>query len=495
MLSVVDALNDDAIFGRWFAGASWNVWRAVLKAAFCLKMTEAEVEAFSVVAGGRKPPCKRVKELWAIVGRRGGKDSIASVLAAHAATMVDYGGLLRPGEKASCLCLACDRTQSKIVMGYVKAYFEQIPMLGELVTRETVDGLELSTGSEVIVQTNSFRAVRGRSVALAVADECAYWLSETSANPDAEVYSAIVPGMATLPGSMFVGISSPYRKSGLLFDKYRESYGQDDDEVLVVKGSSRTFNPLLSEEWEARELARDPARNRAEILAEFRDDVAAFMPRELIEAAIDPGVIVRPPMAARPTYIAFCDPSGGVADSFCLAISHREGDKVILDCLAEIKAPFDPEEATTNLSNVLKSYGLSVVTGDKFAINWVSAAFERHGISYKFSDMDRSTIYVESLPLFTSGRARLLDNKALVSQLCNLERKTTVTGRDIINHPERSGHHDDAANAVCGSLVLAARRSTELNITDDFLNEYMALADADPDTARYRQGWKTGSYA
>jgi hypothetical protein len=469
MISIVEALDDAEIFGQWFSGASWALWRTVLKGAFCLPMSAAEVEAFGIVAGGRKPPRKRVRELWVIAGRRAGKDSIASALATYFATMHDYSGLLRPGERASIICLACDRVQAKIVLNYTRAYFERIEMLGDLVTRETADGLETSTGAEIVVQTNSFRAVRGRSIALAIGDEVAYWLSETSATPDVETYGAIVPGMATIPGAMFVGISSPYRRSGLLYDKWRESYGQDDDEVLVVKGASRTFNPLLTEEWEAREMKRDPARNRAEVLAEWRDDVAAFLPRDLIEAAVDPGVVVRPPMQTRLAYVAFCDPSGGVADSFCLSISHREGDKVILDCLVEIKAPFDPEGATTNLSNVLKSYGLNVVTGDKFAINWVSAAFERHGISYRFSAMDRSTIYVEALPLFTSGRARLLDNKALVSQLSNLERKTTVTGRDIINHPERSGHHDDAANAVCGSLVLAAQPSGELLITDELL--------------------------
>jgi len=40
---------------------------------------------------------------------------------------------------------------------------------------------------------------------------------EASASPDEEVYRAIKPGVATLPGGMLIGISTPYRKAGLLF--------------------------------------------------------------------------------------------------------------------------------------------------------------------------------------------------------------------------------------------------------------------------------------
>ena len=59
--SVIDAM--DKLFPAWFSGGSWNTWRVVLKAAFCLKMTEDEIAIFRTVAGGRAPPRKRVREL------------------------------------------------------------------------------------------------------------------------------------------------------------------------------------------------------------------------------------------------------------------------------------------------------------------------------------------------------------------------------------------------------------------------------------------------
>jgi hypothetical protein len=50
------------------------------------------------------------------------------------------------------------------------------------------------------------------------------------------------PGLARLPGSILIGISTPYRKGGLLYRKFREHYGKDGD-ILVIRAPSTTFNP------------------------------------------------------------------------------------------------------------------------------------------------------------------------------------------------------------------------------------------------------------
>ena len=69
------------------------------------------------------------------------------------------------------------------------------------------------------------------------------------------------------------------------------------------------FNPTLPERIVADALKRDAAAARAEWLAEWRDDIAAFLSRELVEAAVDAGVTVRPPVSGV-SYDAFVDPSG-----------------------------------------------------------------------------------------------------------------------------------------------------------------------------------------
>jgi hypothetical protein len=100
---------------------------------------------------------------------------------------------------------------------------------------------------------------------------------------------------------------------------------------------------------------------------------------------------------------------------------------------------------------------------------FVIEGFQRQGITYSYSERDRSTIYVECLPLFTAGRARLVDNKKLVTQFASLERRTSSVGRDRVDHG-REGH-DDLCNAAAGALTLASSQPLGLNISDAAIAE------------------------
>jgi hypothetical protein len=461
-LTIVNALDDERLFKPWFRGDSWNNWRAILKAAYALPMSPAEVEFFRSVAGGREPPRSQVRELWLICGRRAGKDSIASVIAAHSAALFDQQDRLRQGERALIACLAVDRNQSRIILDYIKSYFVDIPMLASLVKRSTAIGFQLHNSIDIEVSTNSFRSIRGRPFALAILDECAYYMSENSATPDLELYKAIVPGMATLPNSMLVGISSPYRRSGLLFQKHKDHFGRDGD-VLVIQAPTTLLNPTIDPAIVARALEADPAAARSEWLAEFRADISGYLDLEVIEASVDRGVVVRPPVRGI-TYRSGADPSGGSRDSFTAAIAHDEDGLAVLDCLVEIKAPFNPTSATEQIAQTLKSYGITETVGDKYAAEWVVDAFAKCGITYQHSERDRSKIYADALPIFMSGRARLLDNPRLVNQFASLERRTSPIGRDRIDHGPAG--MDDLANSAALAMVLAASPEPDYGLID-----------------------------
>lgn len=113
-------MNHPKLFGPAFTGPSWEPWKTVLKAGDGLPMNAEETAFFKSVAGDRDPPTARTREQWWVVGRRGGKDSVASVVAAFTAASFNQPHLLRGGERGLVLCLACDRHQAKIVLGYIK---------------------------------------------------------------------------------------------------------------------------------------------------------------------------------------------------------------------------------------------------------------------------------------------------------------------------------------------------------------------------------------
>lgn len=453
-MNIIDAMDDAALFGPWYSGSSWNGWRSILKGAFGLSMTPEEVTFFKAVTD-RDPPTERVRELWIVGGRRGGKDSIASLLAAHAAGMFHGDRILRPGERASVMCMASDRDQAGIVLRYTKAMFAQVETLSKLVHREISDGLELANGVDIEVTTANAKAPRGKPVLLAIFDEVGRWQDENSSSPDRDVYDAVRPGTLTIPGAMIVGISTPHRRAGILWERFKRFYGKPGD-VLVVLATSAQLNPTLEQREIDRDMEADPALARSEYYCEWRDDIAAYIAPEAIDRCVSLGVLERPRVQGV-TYSAFCDPSGGVSDSMTLAISHCEFDKerdqdiAVLDLVREVKAPFSPDAAVAEFVTVLKSYGVRKIRGDRYAAEWVSTAFKKVGIEYTAADLAKSTIYQDALPRINSATVDLLDHPRLITQLLGLERRTARGGRDSIDHAR--GGKDDVANAVCGSLV------------------------------------------
>ena len=93
------------------------------------------------------------------------------------------------------------------------------------------------------------------------------------------------------------------------------------------------------------------------------------------------------------------------------------------------------------------------MTGDRFGGEWVREQFAGHGIHYEASELNKSELYLELLPMLNSRAVALLDHETLQRQLNGLERRKGRTGKDIIDHPR--GGHDDLINAAAGALVLA----------------------------------------
>ena len=153
----------------------------------------------------------------------------------------------------------------------------------------------------------------------------------------------------------------------------------------------------------------------------------------------------------RVSYSGFVDPSGGSADSFTLAIAHKEGDAVVLDAIRERQPPFSPEDVVAEYCALLKSYRISRVAGDRYAGEWPREPFRAHGIVYDASAKPKSDLYRDLLPTINSGRVALLDHPRLINQLIGLERRAARGGRDSIDHAP--GGHDDLANVVAGVIV------------------------------------------
>lgn len=198
------------------------------------------------------------------------------------------------------------------------------------------------------------------------------------------------------------------------------------------------------------------AISKAAWLAEFREDLESYLTSDMVQAAIIQDRRQLPKLREA-DYFAFVDPSGGRSDSFTLGIAFKERDtnKIILSRLEEQAPPFNPKAVVEYFSEIVKSYGINEVCGDRYSGEWVVSAFEDCGIYYNSSELNKSQIYLEFEPLIAQGGVELLDLRRLVNQLRALERRTRSGGADLVDHPK--GMHDDLANVAAGACVLASK--------------------------------------
>lgn len=262
--TILDVMADPALLGRWFSADAWAPWRAFLAALFGLPMSEHQAALVRRCTGRQQLSQVPAREAWVVVGRRGGKSRIAAAVAVFLACFRDYRAAQAPGERGVVMVIAADRRQARVVFRYITGLLEAVPMLARLVEGRTAESIDLTTGVSIEVHTASFRSVRGYTVVAAVLDEIAFWRSEDSANPDREIIAGLRPGMATVPGALLLGISSPYARRGALWEAYRQHHGRDGDPVLVWQADTRTMNPTVDEAVIGAAYAQDEIAAAAE---------------------------------------------------------------------------------------------------------------------------------------------------------------------------------------------------------------------------------------
>jgi hypothetical protein len=411
-----------------------------------------------------------------VAGRRSGKSRTASVIAAYAASLADVS-MLAPGETGVVLICAASKRQAQVVYRYTRSLFVDVPALRPLVVGERAAddalALDLRHNVRIEVRSASFRLVRGATLLLAIIDEVAFLRDETSANPDIELVRALRPGLATT-GGLLIGLSSPWARRGILWERYRRYYGTDGP-VLIWQASTATMNPSLATSVLAEADADDPEASSSEYGAEFRADLESYVSMDTLDAVTTPGVTVRPPGPATRDAVGFLDAAGGSGkDSMVVAIAHPEWRGIapapvaVLDAVLEARPPFSPVAVAAEFAATLAAYGIVRLVSDRFAGEWVREVFKVHHVIVDQVAEPKSAIYLEALPLFASGRADLLDLPRLRLQLSGLERRRRAGGRDIVDHAP--GAHDDVANVVAGVLVLAAAPVTVQILTDPSLD-------------------------
>lgn len=462
-MNIIQAIKDKNLFcpflgdsvGRLSSLANWMI---ALRVLYGLPVLPKRAELIKVCTGRdlNLLPKDGFDTALFLTGRRSGKSRIAAVIAAFEAALSGREKLLSKGETGLVAIIAPTKKQGRIVRNYLRAIFDETPLLQNEIMNETQEGFLLRNGVLIEILVGDWRSVRGYTLLAAVIDEvCFFGLdAESKVRSDTELIRAIQPSLATTNGRL-ICISSPYAKKGWAFSQYKRNFGNDNGKTLIWNCPSRTMNPALSQSIVDEAMAEDLQSAKSEYLGEFRDDISVFLPREVIESCI---VQRRKELLPKREfrYKAFCDLSGGRSDCATLAISHKQDNKVILDKAVEYAPPFVPTLVIENMCEKLREYNIRQVYGDNYAGEFVTASFQRFGIKYERAEKSKSQIYLEVIPIICSKAVELLDNETMVTQFSNLQRRTRSGGMDSVDH--LAGCKDDIANAVAGAVVFAGKK-------------------------------------
>lgn len=464
--TIIDFITDQNLLALSLSDPQETLLRAV----YGLSMTKHQRDLFHECTGREKPTRHPFSEVTVVAGARAGKDSrIAAPIVCYEALFCGHEKQLQRGERAIIPLVAQDQRATKIAFGYIRDYLTTSPLIASMVEEVLSLEIALTNGVTIACFPSTLRSLRGWSIPVGVMDEVAFFRMEGAADSDAEIQASIRRGMLSFPSPRLVKISTPYMKSGVLFEDFTKSFGQDDPDRLVWRASSTLMNPSLTPERLERERRIDPQRFEREYMAEFTEDVDAFLPSAWVENAVVPSRHELPPRKGV-SYVAAVDPSGGGADSFTLSICHADGYATDARVVQDVARGWrrssgkqvDLEGVVHEIAATVQQYGVSTVSGDRYAAGWVRERFQKEGIYFQDAEMTKAEAYLEVQPLFAQGRVELLDHPQLVRELKLLESRPRVGGRTLVDHPR--GGHDDYANALALSAVKAVRCAHEIVI-------------------------------
>jgi hypothetical protein len=265
--------------------------------------------------------------------------------------------------------------------------------------------------------------------------------------------------MATYSTSKLIKISTPHRKEGVLWREFQQRAELDH---LVWQLPSPEMNPTLQLSVLEKARKRDEENFRREYLAEFTDQIAAWVVPDVLDPCIVSGRIDLP-RVENASYVVAIDPAFKHND-FALAVLHATGDgPVVVDRVARWagtkKAPLGYEWVCGEIARIISEYGIREVMGDQYCAQVIKQYLDKLGIHYReytFGAQTRADLFGNLRHLLVQRKIELLDEPVLLRELRTLEERCTPNG-NIDIRPSHSQKDDVAVAVALGAFELTKR--------------------------------------
>jgi hypothetical protein len=413
--------------------------------------------------------------VWCL-GRRSSKSTMAAIAAVYMAFCQEdyFRKKVRKGENYYVITIANDLKQAKIALDFIRQLLVNSPLEKEIV-RETA--LEIALSNHCIFQAipASARASRGKAVAMAVFDECAFGLDGDANRGTRALFDAISPSIAQFaPHSKILELSSPWLADGVFYEHFMQAKSGEFKGMACRQIPTWAINPGLPYGCDFLENARkkDEEAFRVEFGAEFRRNNSTLVAPEVIDAAVNKDrTTLIPQRDLMGTYVLALDPARGGKgrDDYVACIVHYEGNRLVVDKFHEFEASFEiAGKMEVNIAEVEywiteqhRMYDFESIVLDQYnsasTIQSLSQSFPISELTWSVSTKMKA--FGKLKELLNSGLIELPNHKKAISQLKNLGVIYRASGQWTVTGGKESSI-DDYCFCLAAAILQATKEDT-----------------------------------
>lgn len=436
-------------------------------------------------------PGHAYKELILCLGRRSGKSVLSSIISTYETyKLVKMGNpqahfKFPSGQQISVTLVSTTEEQSQTMFDMVRTRGADCTYLKDRILHTTQSYFDVLTDDDreknrpkgsVKLQSggSSSAALRGSNNIVVIFDEAAFFMDGDGRSSGGEVYKALTPSILTFgsEGKILL-LSSPNGKSGLFYNKYKESF-DDTDRILMFQLYSALANPLVDSSFLRSEKRRDRKSFDCEYGANFLDTLSAWIDDvPLFEKCIDQERTTNLTKGKLGIEYFWGIDLGLKNDGTAITICHRdkESEKIVIDYSdVWFSSSSDIWDSTNKIykENCNKKLsGYSILPMEQI-VETIKELAENFPPSDGWFDQFNGQALYEMLQnegfrqfrmvpvtnglnmqtfqtvknLYTSELIEIPNLELLITELYTLEEKRN-SGNFIVEAPQRQGFHDD----------------------------------------------------
>lgn len=435
----------------------------------------------------------------AVCGARGGKSYVLVALRLVWGMMTRDLSSLAPGQHGVSLVVAPDLRLSREVVNYARGIINGSPPLRACLGQDSTESLTMTRPDGKVASflalpaTRGGSALRGRSLIDAALDESAFFRDDSFVVNDIELFKAVRPRV--LPGGQVIVASTPWTRTGLLYDLFSSNWGNPQSAIAVHAPTLMLNDSKWVQEIVGIERARDPENAKREFDAEFMAaDARSFFDDHTLESATEDYPLPRLPGPGMTT--ASGADFGFRSDSSALIIAHKDHNNVIyvaevLEQQPVLGVPLKPSDVVKDFAARVRAHGGTYVMADQHYRESISEHLDVHGLVYIPAPTTPSEAYIKARQMVREGRIKLPKHPRLLRQLREVQvRPTSGGGVSIVLPRYRTGGHGDLASA----FVLALAQLHDHSMTGEVVNP-PAKRGGDPDWEAHQRDLRRAKVA